>query len=167
MPRASIAPALRPIRGTLPSGLHLCTNADQQQPSLPSPPTIVVHGLEATGKSAIVKDFLRSSEIPHAIIDSRECITGRHLLERTTASCLDAIEHSAGTELDRGPFSRTENISALAVHLQRLLNERGRFVLAFDGIDRQRESPPTLLPALARFGEIVRSIHLASSGQIG
>jgi origin recognition complex subunit 5 len=29
-------------------------------------------------------------------------------------------------------------------------------VLVFDGIDQQREAPPTLLPALARLGEFVR-----------
>jgi hypothetical protein len=32
---------------------------------------------------------------------------------------------------------------------------KGRFVLVFDGIDQQRDAPPTLLPALARLGEIV------------
>ena len=30
-----------------------------------------------------------------------------------------------------------------------------RFVLVFDGIDRQRDAPHTLLPALARLSEIV------------
>jgi hypothetical protein len=34
-----------------------------------------------------------------------------------------------------------------------------RFVLVFDGIDHQRDAPPTLLPALARLGEIVRFSH--------
>lgn len=33
---------------------------------------------------------------------------------------------------------------------------RGRhFVLVFDAIDRQKEAPPTLLPALARLSEMV------------
>lgn len=36
-----------------------------------------------------------------------------------------------------------------------------RFVLVFDGIDRQREAPITLLPALARLSEIVSIlVHL-------
>lgn len=30
-----------------------------------------------------------------------------------------------------------------------------KLVLVFDGIDRQKDAPPTLLPALARLGEIV------------
>lgn len=59
--------------------------------------------------------------------------------------------------IDRRPFSRTENLNSLVVNLQRMLEGRSsKFVLVFDGIDRQRECPPTLLPALARFGEMVR-----------
>ena len=51
---------------------------------------------------------------------------------------------------------RCENLSALTVHLQRLLKGQEKFVLVFDGVDKQREAPPTLLPALARLGEFVR-----------
>ena len=50
---------------------------------------------------------------------------------------------------------RCENISALAVHLQRLLEGQEKFALVFDGVDKQRDAPPTLLPALARLGEFV------------
>jgi origin recognition complex subunit 5 len=46
-------------------------------------------------------------------------------------------------------------LSSLAVALGRMLDGRGKFVLVLDGIDNQREAPPTLLPALARFGESV------------
>jgi origin recognition complex subunit 5 len=42
------------------------------------------------------------------------------------------------------------------VELQSLLEGRGKFILAFDGIDGQREAATTLLPAIARLGEIVR-----------
>jgi origin recognition complex subunit 5 len=34
-----------------------------------------------------------------------------------------------------------------------------RFVLVFDAVDRQRDAPHTLLPALARLSEIVRNSH--------
>ncbi|KAK1078995.1 hypothetical protein LTR33_006765 [Friedmanniomyces endolithicus] len=34
-----------------------------------------------------------------------------------------------------------------------------KFVLVFDGVDKQRESPPTLLPALARLGEYVPGLE--------
>ncbi|KAL8876158.1 MAG: hypothetical protein Q9198_005595, partial [Flavoplaca austrocitrina] len=42
--------------------------------------------------------------------------------------------------------------------MQRLLEDQKKFILVFDNIDRQREAAPTLLPALARLGELV-SIH--------
>jgi len=64
----------------------------------------------------------------------------------------------------KGPIGRCENLSQLVVELSRLLanwetseeDGKRRFVLVFDGIDRQRDAPPTLLPALARLGEVVR-----------
>jgi len=51
---------------------------------------------------------------------------------------------------------RCESISVLAVQLQQLLHRQKKFILVFDGIDRQREAPPTLLPAIVRLGEIVK-----------
>ncbi|KAH7046741.1 origin recognition complex subunit 5 C-terminus-domain-containing protein [Macrophomina phaseolina] len=128
-------------------------------PPLPSPSTLVVHGLDATGKSSIVRGVLETRRIPHAIVNCRECITGRHLLERTLAACLDAVEEAdPDTPLDRSLYARCENISALFVHLQRLLEGAEQFVLVFDGIDKQREAPPTLLPALARLGELIPNL---------
>ncbi|KAF2427180.1 hypothetical protein EJ08DRAFT_593322 [Tothia fuscella] len=127
-------------------------------PSFPTPPCVVLHGLEATGKSSITKSILKSSEIPHAIVDSRECITGRQLMERALASCLDAI--SDIEDVDLSAFWRCENLSALQVHLELLLQNQKRFILVFDGIDKQREASPTLLPALARFGEIIPCLSI-------
>ncbi|KAF2197190.1 hypothetical protein GQ43DRAFT_425071 [Delitschia confertaspora ATCC 74209] len=128
---------------------------------LPSPSLLTVYGLEATGKTSIVRGVLRANSIQHCIVNSRECITGRHLLERTVASCLDALDQYDDAEIDRKPYARCENISALVVHLQRMMEERTeKFVLVFDGIDRQREAPPTLLPSLARFGEMIPHLSI-------
>lgn len=131
------------------------TQANNPQVHLAPPSLFVAHGLTATGKSSIIRSYLKLSAIPHAIIESRECITGRHLLERTVASCLDALDEHYNERVDRRPYVRTENLSSLAVALGRMLEGRDQFVLVLDGIDKQRESPPTLLPALARFGETV------------
>lgn len=63
-----------------------------------------------------------------------------------------------------GTTGRCESLAQFVVELGRLLNDqvpratsnvKRRFVLVFDGIDKQREPPPTLLPALARLGELV------------
>jgi origin recognition complex subunit 5 len=81
------------------------------------------------------------------------------------AACLDARDVYTRGKIDRRPYARTESLNTLVVSLGRMIEEweglreaGGRFVLVFDGIDKQREAPPTLLPALARFGELVR-IH--------
>lgn len=59
-----------------------------------------------------------------------------------------------------GAASRCESASQLTVELSKMLKYASRpkdfrFVLVFDGIDRQREAPATLIPALARLSEIV------------
>jgi origin recognition complex subunit 5 len=78
------------------------------------------------------------------------------------AACLDARDLYTGGKVDRRPYARTESLNTLAVSLGRMIEEwdglreeGGKFVLVFDGIDKQREAPPTLLPALARFAELV------------
>lgn len=125
------------------------------QLSLPSPTSLVLYGPQATGKSGIVRAYLESSGLRHAIIRCRECVTGRHLLERTVGAVYEAMREE-GDDHEVGSYpGRCENISALAVHLQKLLASRDKFLLIFDGIDKQREAPPTLLAALARLGETI------------
>ena len=98
---------------------------------------------------------LRSIDTPSAVVRSRECITTRHLLERAISESKDALSKEHQLDLDRDGDGRCESISAFIVQLQLLLEGREKFVLVFDGIDRQREALPTLLPAIARLGEIV------------
>ncbi|PMD38737.1 hypothetical protein L207DRAFT_513228 [Hyaloscypha variabilis F] len=137
---------------------------------------IILHGLEATGKTSITKALLESlstepeaangtanedsihESLRFAIIKSAECITGRHLLEQTVGVVAKAVEW-------KGAIGRCENLSQLVVELSRLLSSwttsgegQHRFVLVFDGIDHQRDAPPTLLQALARLGEIIPSL---------
>ncbi|KFY45793.1 hypothetical protein V494_00754 [Pseudogymnoascus sp. VKM F-4513 (FW-928)] len=129
-------------------------------PLCASPRNIVVYGLAATGKSAVVGgvlDALSTSEaaggekLRYAIVRSKECITGRHLLERAVCAVADAVgRESAG---------RCENLAQLAVLLGKMLEGgKGRFVLVFDGVDKQRDAPPTLVPALARLGEVIPNL---------
>jgi origin recognition complex subunit 5 len=137
---------------------------------------LVLYGLEATGKSAIVQAVLEALAstsgtaldghagedtdeeiVQFAIVKSAESITGRHLLEQTVGSVAKAVDW-------KGKIGRCESLAQFVVELGRILNNHGpnaisdakqRFVLVFDGIDSQREPPPTLLPALARLGEMV------------
>lgn len=119
----------------------------------------IVYGVEATGKSAITEALLQrlgdpdSTALQYAIINSVECVTGRHLFETTVrkvASALGLQEFA----------TRCESLAQLSFELSRMLRqviqpESRHFVLVFDAIDRQKEAPPTLLPALARLSEIV------------
>lgn len=141
---------------------------------------MVVYGIEATGKSTIVQSALNALASPSdypttngcrkgsteetvrfTIVKSTECITGRHLLEKT-------VKRVAGAVGFEGTAGRCDSLAQFVVELGRILNDaepnaindgKKSFVLVFDGIDKQREPPPTLIPALARLGELVsRSI---------
>ena len=126
------------------------------QAHLPSPPFVNIHGLTATGKSSILRAYFQLAQLPYTIINVRECITTRHLLERMVAASLDALEEADDEKIDRRPYARTENLSALCVNLQKMLEGRGKFVLVLDAIDKLREGGGTPIPALGRLGEAVR-----------
>ncbi|KAI0592689.1 Origin recognition complex subunit Orc5 [Pyrenophora tritici-repentis] len=127
---------------------------------LPSTSFLNIHGLTATGKSSILRSYFHLSQIPHAIINVRECITARHLLERMVAASLDALDEFNDETIDRRPYARTENLSALCVNMSRLLEGRAKFVLILDGMDKLREGGGTLISALARLGEMIPNLSL-------
>jgi origin recognition complex subunit 5 len=127
---------------------------------------LIIHGTESTGKSAITAALLDAlkddteTNLNYSIVKSAECVTARHLFERTIGSVADALRWE-------GAVGRCETLAALTVELSKMLKyterpDSWRFVLVFDGVDRQREAPPTLLPALARLSEIVRLLHCSA-----
>ena len=125
------------------------------QAHLPSPPFLNIHGLTATGKSSILRSFFHLSRLQHTIINVRECITTRHLLERIVAASLDALDVFNDEKIDRRPYARTENLSALCVNMEKLLEGRDKCVLVLDAVDKLREGGGTVIAALARLGEMV------------
>lgn len=117
----------------------------------------MVYGPRASGKSEVVRSYLDKSGLKHAIVRCRECVTGRHLLEKIVGEVFEGLRSenvNGGGDFEEHP-GRCENLSALSVNLQKLLEKRDKFVLVLDGVDKQREAPPTLLPALARLGEMM------------
>ncbi|WZH48071.1 Mus7/MMS22 family-domain-containing protein [Fusarium acuminatum] len=125
---------------------------------------LVVHGATATGKSAIVSQLVSdlvtnvnndasSGGLQAANVSSVQCITGRHLFESIVGQVAEALQWE---EIPR----RCETLAQLTVEMVKMIqypkrDARWRFVLVLDAIDRQRDAPPTLLPALARLSEII------------
>jgi origin recognition complex subunit 5 len=162
-------PQIRALGTLLFVSLSICPSyslapgANKSQPNAAPCRNIVIHGTESTGKSAITEALLeklaentgdpQTGVLKYAIVNSIECITGRHLFERTVGAVADALDW------ENRP-TRCENMSQLTVELSKMLlyssqPAGSRFVLVLDAIDRQREAPMTLLPALARLSEIV------------
>ncbi|KAJ4403089.1 hypothetical protein N0V85_005183, partial [Neurospora sp. IMI 360204] len=135
-----------------------CRDAQIRAPHAAPCQNLVIHGTEATGKSAITAALLQAlqEELKYVIINSIECITARHLYESTVAKVAEALQW-------QGAATRCDSVSQMVVELSKMLKYPSypanfRFVLVFDGIDRQREAPITLLPALARLSEIIPRI---------
>lgn len=103
-----------------------------------------------TGNSEVHDD---TTHLHYVSVNSLECVTGRHLFETTLRKVAQAVGQNTSS-------TRCENLAQLTFELSKLLKYAPQFnvrsfVLVFDAIDRQREAPPTLLPALARLSEIV------------
>lgn len=116
----------------------------------------MLHGTESTGKTLVTSSLLTATGTLAANVRSRECITTRHLLERAIV----AVSLALGNRSNMQPPSllsegKCENINAFVMQLQHLLKDEPKFVLVIDGIDRQREASPSLIPAIARLGEMV------------
>ncbi|KFH42246.1 Origin recognition complex subunit-like protein [Hapsidospora chrysogenum ATCC 11550] len=124
---------------------------------------LTLHGIEATGKTAVTSSLLHSlaANVPtlrYTVVNAAQCITARHLFETVVASVAEAVDWPQDDVA-----KRCETLAALDVELCRMLmyTDRGdgfRFVLVLDAIDRAREAPPTLMPGLARLSEIIPSL---------
>lgn len=85
------------------------------------------------------------------------------MLERTVLGVKAAIETRIGHQFS-DVDGRCESLGGLTVVLGRMLGDDSlkdqKFVVVFDGIDRLRDANgmPTLLPGLARLGEIVSQL---------
>ncbi|CUS09996.1 unnamed protein product [Tuber aestivum] len=118
----------------------------------PSPPALVLHGLEATGKTTILRAFLDRTEASYTWVACHECVTVRQLVERISAG----VTESVGGGDDAG---RAGDVCALGVRLSVALSgaERKHF-LVLDRVDRTREGSSVLFAALGRLGEMIPSL---------
>jgi len=104
----------------------------QPQENTPSPSSFVLHGLEATGKTLILRVLLEESGSIFSWLPCHECITARHLTERIAATVETSLDF--GEELRGHP--RSQDVSALAVFLQTTLRrskERKHFLVCARG----------------------------------
>ncbi|PTB61758.1 hypothetical protein BBK36DRAFT_152878 [Trichoderma citrinoviride] len=134
---------------------------------------LVIHGSEATGKSSVIRQLLtqlsenngiangRAADLVHATVNVARCISGRHFFESIIAAVTDALRARYGPEGVVVSSQRCETLAQLAASLNSVFDEPQlnngltHFVLVLDGMDRQRDPPPTLMPALARLCETI------------
>lgn len=129
------------------------------QPDFLSPSTTVVHGVKSTGKSLTINSVLELCITRHAVVQSADWVDSRELLEAAISTVANILQEENHEHVGADVDGKCESISTFVVQLQLLLEGQGNTILVFDGIDRQREPWLTLLPAIARLGEVVSSIY--------
>lgn len=131
-----------------------------QVPALPNteqgafapPPTTVVYGLEGASKLEVIDAVLAAQELTYTVVKSRECLSQRHLLGKIFTACLHALEQGDKVE----DYDRIDSLNALSVNLQQVFKSTaGKVVLVLDSVDEVKGAGLTMLPALARLGDIV------------
>ncbi|KIX94096.1 uncharacterized protein Z520_10122 [Fonsecaea multimorphosa CBS 102226] len=140
------------------------------------PPVLVAYGLDPdrTGKTTTIISVLESRNLQYGVIKSHECLSQRHLLSKIFAACISAFHGDDDHQLEDHGFDRTDSINALLENLRRLFEhsaKKKRFVAVIedaDAVATKGQGPgggQTLLPALARLGDLVPgfSIILTSS----
>lgn len=161
LPDKSIASLIAAISCREAQIRHLATLFGQ--PGFSSPSTTVIHGVKSTGKTLTISSVLELCRARHVVVQSADWVDSRELLEAAISAVVnipkEGDEEDVGADIIDG---RCESISAFVVQLQLLLEGKGSTILVFDGIDRQREPWLTLLPAVARLGEVVSRILLLS-----
>ncbi|KAL6821220.1 origin recognition complex subunit 5 C-terminus domain-containing protein [Trichoderma sp. SZMC 28015] len=134
---------------------------------------LVIHGSEATGKSSVTNQLLvqlshnneastnQASPLVHATVNVARCISGRHFFESIIAAVTNAVRAWSGNGDGEVESQRCETLAQLAASLGAIFDEPQlkdgltHFILVLDGMDKQRDPPPTLMPALARLCETI------------
>ncbi|EXJ60746.1 hypothetical protein A1O7_04899 [Cladophialophora yegresii CBS 114405] len=132
-----------PVNSPDPSTQNVC----------PSPSLLVAYGFEQSSKREVIINVLRAREVTHAFIRTKECLTQRHLLSKIFAVCISTL----GCEGHIDRYEKVDSINALLGNLRKLFERvKGRkFVVVIEDADELKQPGPTLLPALARLGDIV------------
>ena len=123
-----------------------------KQGAFPYPRILVAYGLEQTSKYEVVTAILEARSLKHAVVKCRECLSQRHLLTKIFAACLTTLGEDDTAE----QYDRIDSINSLALCLEKLARKKQeKVILVLDGIDKQRGAITTLLPSLARLGDLV------------
>lgn len=114
------------------------------------PSAVFIYGHAGTGKTSIIKDFIRLSKSNnnyHAVhVNCVECYTTKILLENTLDELIDD---------NKSVKPRCDTLKQFVEHLRSLdKNPYAGYVIAFDNADRLRDMEGNLLPSLLRLQEL-------------
>lgn len=109
----------------------------------------------------------QATSLVHATVNVARCISGRHFFESIIVAVTSALRAWNGSGDGEISSPRCETLAQLAASLGFIFEEPQlkdgltHFILVLDGMDKQRDHPPTLMPALARLCETVSRTSFA------
>lgn len=171
-------PSLAPLLGQFPGRDHQIRSLAALLHTDAAPcRNLVIHGSETTGKSSVTTQLLarlaqgdgtddgaagsRATALVYATVNVARCISARHFFESIVVAVSSALSAWDGTEDSENSPQRCETLAQLAASLSSIFNQPRikdglrHFVLVLDGMDKQRDAPPTLMPALGRLCETI------------
>jgi origin recognition complex subunit 5 len=113
---------------------------------------LTLYGLRSSGKIETTEAVLKARALPYVVIKCKQCLSQRHLLSKIFAACAQSV----GQEDNLATYDRVDSLNSLGVNLQRLFEGRKqRVILVLDTVEDVKGASTTLLPALARLGDMV------------
>jgi len=113
--------------------------SDTEEVSVPE--TIFTYGLESTGKTFVVKHFLETQQIPHAVFHCVELYNTRLMYESILQQFL-------------GEHRKCDNVSEFISQLKKELDDNQKYVILFEESERFRETDTHLRQVFCRLQEV-------------
>ncbi|XP_001371432.1 origin recognition complex subunit 5 [Monodelphis domestica] len=130
-------------------------------------PSIFIYGHKASGKTYVMKTLLKTSELPHVIVNCVECFTSRILLEQilNQLNCLHYSEDEYTSHIACDSFNDFVRL------FKKVTQERGvddqTVYIVLDKAEYLREMEANLLPAFLRLQELTnRNVTVIFLSQI-
>ncbi|XP_043824230.1 origin recognition complex subunit 5 isoform X2 [Dromiciops gliroides] len=119
-------------------------------------PSIFIYGHRASGKTYVMETLLKTSELPHVIVNCIECFTSRILLEQILnhLNCLNSSKDESTSHIACDSFNDFVRLFKKVTQDQGVDDQTVYIVL--DKAEYLREMEANLLPAFLRLQELTK-----------
>ncbi|XP_068962660.1 origin recognition complex subunit 5-like isoform X1 [Petaurus breviceps papuanus] len=130
-------------------------------------PSIFIYGHTASGKTYVMETLLKTSELPHVIVNCVECFSSRILLEHI----LNQLNRLSSSEDECAPYITCDSFNDFVRLFKKVTQDQGvddqTVYIVLDKAEYLREMEANLLPAFLRLQELTdRNVTVIFLSQI-